>query len=87
MAKTYEEKLQGIVERIENSNGTAIKFADGTMICTKVVSFLRVAVTTEIGSIYTTGNLELRQLGGKFYRKTNHFCNKIRELFRFYLYL
>ena len=85
--KTNKEKIEGIVERIENSNGTAIKFADGTMICTKVVSFLGIPVTTEIGSLYTTGDLELRQLGEKFYRKSNHFCNKIRKFRRVYIYL
>lgn len=31
--KTNKEKMEGIIETITNSNGTAIKFADGTMIC------------------------------------------------------
>lgn len=61
MAKTYEEKLQGIVERIENSNGTAIKFADGTMICAKFVAFHGVAAKT-LGNIYATDELDMRKL-------------------------
>ena len=61
MAKTYEEKLQGIIERIENSNGTAIKFADGTMICTKFVSFQGIAAKA-LGNIYATDDLDMRKL-------------------------
>ena len=52
MAKTYEEKLQGIVERIENSNGTATKFPDGTMICRKNIMLENVPITIKIGEVY-----------------------------------
>ena len=52
MAKTYEEKLQGIVERIENSNGTATKFPDGTMICRKNIMLENVPITTKNGEVY-----------------------------------
>ena len=31
--KNLNEKVAGIIETITNANGTAIKFADGTMIC------------------------------------------------------
>ena len=52
MAKTYEEKLQGIVERIENSNGTATKFPDGTMICRKNIMLENVPIKIKIGEVY-----------------------------------
>ena len=52
MAKTYEEKLQGIVERIENSNGTATKVPDGTMICRKNIMLENVPITTKNGEVY-----------------------------------
>lgn len=64
--KTNKEKMEGIIERIENSNGTAIKFADGTMICTKFVSFQNIA-TTALGSIYNSSDLDMRKLCTKFY--------------------
>ncbi len=42
-------QIEGTPERIENSNGTAIKFRDGTMICTKIMSMtISTAVTGNI---------------------------------------
>ena len=52
------EKLGGrapeyyIPERIENKNGTAIKFADGTLICTKTLNIGDLEVTLQKNSVY-----------------------------------
>ena len=37
-----------------NANGSWIKFADGTMICTKKVKFTNVVINTVWGSVYET---------------------------------
>lgn len=34
--KNLDNKVKEIIETVTNSNGTAIKFADGTMICTGI---------------------------------------------------
>ncbi len=53
------EKLGGrapeyyVPERIENENGTAIKFADGTLICMKTVTVGDIDLTAHIGATYT----------------------------------
>lgn len=39
-----------------NTNGSYTKFADGTLICWKVVSFTGVAITTAWGSAYENGS-------------------------------
>ena len=47
----YEEvsEMSGL-----NANGSWIKFADGTMICTKKVKFTNVVINTVWGSVYET---------------------------------
>lgn len=72
--RTNKEKMEGMIETVTNSNGTAIKFADGTMICIKATSYSNIAVLTKVGEIYTTEELDVRQLGRKFYFKTNCVC-------------
>ena len=39
-----------------NANGSWIKFADGTMICTKKVRFTNVVINTVWGSVYETAS-------------------------------
>ena len=39
-----------------NANGSWIKFADGTMICTKKVKFTNVVINTVWGSVYETAS-------------------------------
>ena len=39
-----------------NANGSWIKFADGTMICTKKVRFTNVVINTAWGSFYETAS-------------------------------
>ena len=46
------------IEIVENSNGTAIKYPEGVMICAKSMSFSNVSLTAQ-GNIYKSGNLEL----------------------------
>ena len=69
--KTNKEKMEGIIERIENSNGTAIKFADGTMICTKSVTFSNFAVNTVDGNVFRSDELELGDFAEKFIESPN----------------
>lgn len=49
--------IEGTPERIENANGTAIKFRDGTMICTKQIT-KTIDITRTWGTIFieTTGS-------------------------------
>lgn len=47
----YEEVTGGNIEKIQNENGVALKFSDGTMICT-----LNITVTDQaINTVYTNG--------------------------------
>lgn len=59
--KTNKEEIDNIIEIVENSNGTAIKYAKGTMICAKFVAFHGVAAKT-LGNIYATDELDMRKL-------------------------
>lgn len=45
-----------IVESGSNDNGSWIKFADGTMICTKKITFTNVVINTVWGSVYETAS-------------------------------
>lgn len=42
--------IEGTPERIENENGVAIRFRDGTMICTKRIEYPSIPITTAFGS-------------------------------------
>lgn len=46
------------IETVTNSNGTALKFADGTMICTKVVTYTG-SCNSVWGNLYDTPNIAL----------------------------
>lgn len=50
--KSLNEKVAGIIERIENENGTAIKYADGTMIQYGTYDTGLTDFTTEFGSVF-----------------------------------
>lgn len=45
-----------IVDSGSNSNGSWIKWADGTMICTKKIKFTNVVIKTVWGSVYETSS-------------------------------
>lgn len=62
------EKLQQetIIETITNENGTAIKYAEGTMICRKTVTFNNIDIVTKRGSLFVTENLALGNWAEKF---------------------
>ena len=49
-----ETAIGEVVQRTSNENGTAIKFADGTMICTKTVEETNLSFNTAEGSLYVT---------------------------------
>jgi len=44
-----------IIETSTNTNGTFIKYADGTMICHRTATFPNIAMTSLLGSIYYYG--------------------------------
>lgn len=72
------EKLGGqqpgfyLPQRIENANGTAIKFPDGTLICTKTINVGDLDLTAQKGSCYINptqileGNYAVPFVGTKY---------------------
>ena len=62
---------QGIADNAfesgSNSNGSWIKFADGTMICRKSQTFSNVSVSTAWGQIYESDLIDLGSLPQTFY--------------------
>lgn len=48
--------INSIVESGSNSNGSYIKFADGTMVCIKKVEFTGVVINTVWGGVYETAS-------------------------------
>lgn len=50
--KKLNEKVAGIIETVTNANGTAIKFADGTMICTLNITVTDQAINRSYESLY-----------------------------------
>ena len=74
--KEQIEKLQkgSIIETITNSNGTAIKFADGTMICRKTISFKNVAITQKVGELYQSSALNLGNWAQSFIETPDAFA-------------
>lgn len=61
--QTYAES---IVESGTNVNGKYIKFKDGTMICTKKVTFNSVSVNQSVGSLYQSSALNLGNFAEAF---------------------
>lgn len=57
----------GIVESGSNGNGTYIKYADGTMICTKRVSLGSVGITTAAGNLFMSGTVSLGNWAAAFH--------------------
>lgn len=55
--KAVNEGIASIVETVTNDNGTAIKFSDGTMICTQKRQ-VTVDITTAWGSLYISGIIQ-----------------------------
>ena len=55
--KNLNDRVAGIIETIKNENGTAIKFADGTMICALNISVFDQAIDTAYGNLYQKGRL------------------------------
>lgn len=49
--------INSVVESGTNSNGNWIKYADGTMICIKKITFTNVIIDTKWGSVYETANV------------------------------
>ncbi len=59
--QTLTEQLQkgNMIKTVSNSNGTATKFPDGTMICRKTVTFSNTAISSQRESIYVSDILKL----------------------------
>lgn len=54
LLKTILNKIKNIeIERIENENGTAIKFSDGTMICTYRETVTDQAISNAYSNVFT----------------------------------
>ena len=58
--------INSIVESGSNANGDYIKYSDGTMICTKKVSFVGLQFTIAWGSAYETPKVELGDYAQEF---------------------
>ena len=54
-----ENAINGIIESGSNSNGSYIKFSDGTMICRKYINFGEMEVSNTWGSMYETSELSI----------------------------
>ncbi len=59
-------KLGNIIESGSNENGNYIKYTDGTMICTKKVSFVGLQFTTAWGNAYETSPVNLGDYAQEF---------------------
>ena len=63
------EPIGQVSETIEsgsNANGKYMKYADGTMICTKTIAFTG-AVNTPSGALYESVNIDLGNFAQSFY--------------------
>lgn len=58
--------INSVVESGSNTNGDYIKYSDGTMICTKKVSFVGLQFTTAWGNVYETPPVELGNYAQEF---------------------
>lgn len=58
--------INSVVESGSNTNGEYIKYSDGTMICTKKVSFVGLQFTTAWGNVYETPPIELGDYAQEF---------------------
>ena len=58
--------INSIVESGSNANGDYIKYSDGTMICTKKVSFVGLQFTIAWGSAYETPPVDLGDYAQEF---------------------
>ena len=58
--------INSIVESGSNANGDYIKYSDGTMICTKKVSFVGLQFTIAWGNVYETSPVELGDYAQEF---------------------
>lgn len=58
--------INSIIESGSNANGEYIKYADGTMICTKKVSFVGLQFTIAWGNVYETPPVELGDYAQEF---------------------
>ena len=54
-------------ESDSNANGYYMKFADGTMICGKTITFANVPFTSQWGSLYESDLMDLGDLPQTFY--------------------
>ena len=54
LLKTILNKIKNMeIERIENSNGTAIKYPDGRLICTLNITVTDQAISNAYGNVFT----------------------------------
>ena len=63
MIPKNEEK---IIEKITNEKGTAIKFCDGTMICTKSIKYENIQISSVWGALYQTSISDIYEFAEEF---------------------
>lgn len=59
MVKTLSDTIGNIIESGSNTNGSYIKFSDGTMICCKHMDYGEKAITKQWGSFYESDRLTI----------------------------
>lgn len=59
MVKTLSDTIGNIIESGSNTNGSYIKFSDGTMICRKYINFGEKAISNEWGSFYESEKMTI----------------------------
>ena len=57
--------INSVVESGSNTNGNYVKYADGTMICTKTISII-IPITSPWGALYESGDIILGQFPQTF---------------------
>lgn len=67
------DEVNSKITEESNSNGTVLKFSNGLMICSKIVTLNNIAVSLSSGTIYTSGYIDLGKFPEKF--KDSPMCN------------
>lgn len=73
MVKTLSDTIGNIIESGSNTNGSYIKWSDGTMICYKQKNFGNIAITKEWGSLYESASLDIGDYPVSFVEKPKIF--------------
>lgn len=64
--ETLNTTIGNIISVTTNTNGTAIKFSNGIMVCTKKVSLSNITINTSTGSLYVSSEINLGNFAESF---------------------